>query len=411
MPGILRTPGSLLRYRHEDGSWGFSRCRQRCCTSAFYYLAVRCDIRYRPPVPLPIPEEVPTHILIPGPWGCPGDTCEIEGERLVLYGGYCYVVSPAGAGEYQEPPCDDRPLAMRIAESERPQGVPVVLHAQLTCKPRGDTCNEDCIPIAEPGSCCSPQNCSNDPGRNECYPCDCPTFKRFGLVMQWSARYTTRGPGACLPEFDVRNSGSTTAIYDCDELPGLLVSLNGTVTRSCEAGPGMPDWCPLVEYSGPPQQPDGYGSLRFGDVPAFLAMVETRYLDASGAISCNAGYETIVPSVTAPPTGRPCVGGETRDDSCQSGDSWALSSNCYGGTYSASGTGASNAEPGCTRFTYTTSIAWAWVPLVRCADAPDPLLDVPPAVKDQVRRALRKLQEPSRLTFRDVARMIIRGEP
>jgi len=376
----LRKDGRIVR---KGGKLARERCRTQCCgpgPSDEFYLARRCDIVYPPPVPLPIPPEVPPDILIQATYFCSGESCEIEGGRLILYGGYCYMV--VGSGRNQPPPCEDKALAQRYILSQFDPVPPIADPLHLTCKPPGSLCDEECIPQAPPGSCCFPSNipCASQSDRNpECWPCDCPSFHKYALVATWNHEFDEFDQFG-VQQIRLRSSGNIAVQYECefDEFGGVRVVATGSggVNRACTVFPPCTGACDGVPYVGPPEM-ETVDFLRFGDVPRALLDRQQLVGYCAGQRTC-AGCDMGFQGVNPPE--HPCSCQSTRPDPdipgdhCISTTQATQEANCYGGRLVTGGRVSTVFVNNVTWYTWSTNFQWAWVPLVRCADDPNPIL-------------------------------------
>ena len=395
MPYRLRKNRKRLRRNQKRARSG---CRARCCGPGpqdLYYWAVRCDIYLGEPIP-EIPADVPLSILIPVPYSCGEESCEIEGLRLVIYGGYCYVVMEE-PGQYQtEPGCTDRLLARRFREDFfPPPAPPIVDPADITCKERTATCeNSECIPVAPPEACCPAGGEPCTPESRPCDPCDCPRFSKYALRVTWEG-------AASLRDADDNHTatyitrGTFTALFDCTS-GQLVVTGGGTgfvgYTSGGPDGPGFPSPEPITVFPLTFLQ-----SNAFGHIPRnVIALAETAGIaDGSGSATYN---PQAFLSIYAYP-GQPCNEDYLypRDNSSIDGFSHAaLTASCLGGDGEQSGSGAYIGTPNIIRNQHQSTIRWTWVPLVACPQDPNPFIGGSPhggrnAAVPLTRATLRKM--------------------
>lgn len=379
----------------DDGRIVLGHALDPCCCDGEYYFAVRCDVRYPPPFPLPIPDTIPAAILIPAPFHCPGEACEINGLRVVVYGGYCYVVE-----ETDEPmaePCDDRLRARRYARSDLPEEAPPIADpGDVRCQPLGATCGDDCLPEVE--CCLASAPCEGcPPAEPGCY---CPPYGRALCVVEWSgfAKYkwvASRCPeGNCEPAFETAYQGLSAWVFDC-QTPNAPQRVAFSVWGECQEygpcefwgeGPVCPLWRaryledPAVNpaFARPPASfgaPPDYTTLAEGCVgkPWSIALrgecfphrgenIEVFTQPLFGDTVLCAFEQVLEPDAIAPLAGR---------------SKYLLSAGCFGGSWTSEGFrhvgphhcafAPSNPWPGCQFLDrYAISIRWHWLPLARC---------------------------------------------
>lgn len=236
MPKLLRKLGKRLRV---GGKLARSGCTDRCCGA--FYKAIICE-----PV-----AGAPSLILIRKPFRCQGETCELNGGRIVIYSGQCYRVVEI-PNTYQEPPCDDRLLAETVRLSDFPPDdqPPVVT---VSCKPLESTCDDPtCVP---PGECCivntQPVSCDQVPVENRpCTPCndagECECGDTYYLSMRWNTIDRSFAPsfygGELLEE--LLSSGTFSVLYECNQNGATRITVTDfSPNVRYRRGPGFATVC------------------------------------------------------------------------------------------------------------------------------------------------------------------------
>lgn len=353
-----------------------------CCAPSLFYLATRCDLVYQPlPLPLPVPDTVPARILIPAPYKCYGESCEIDGGRLVRYGDYCYVVD--SLTNHQPEPCHDRLEARKYRLDDFDPVPPIARREDINCALPGAWCDTDCLPMAAPGSCCYETSPCGPDGPTPCEPCGCPRYHRWALRVDWEGWSKTRhnetsrtfGCNECDLQAYASTRGVVIGVYECTSEVDYRLLWHTASSRydcvvGCDSGSYLASECARRRalYDSIPWEQVMAIVGSFGVSPRLIMAIVADMASAPSVNSQFAGIALPEPGVcdlVAEPSPAECMitSIETR-----------IRANCFGGQLTARGWQMLRDDPRCAGVPHpcrlgdgALTIRWSWIPLVRCA--------------------------------------------